>query len=386
VVPLSIRIALLMALLTLEGTALGATVRGIVSEQGRPIVGASVLLDGVITVPTDRDGRFLARLAEGTHTLRVDLHGYPPQQRTLTLQANEVAQADFPLEPLLRAALTSAPAQLARGQLGIVEVAVTNSTVTDYSLDAVGLSFFVAGVDHTAEFSVRPDDTNPTLLRAGGAVTLLFTLIPTVRAPVGPVTFRASLFAFDTAFGRNLLPHGSCEPTTARPGVPFPWFFATDNPRLAPDADGALVTGPAMTGLTAAKVWVPAARTGGTRTYCDNTVRIQPGKQYVLSAYMKTENVLSSEGGGAALNVPITGTPSYQEPTSPWILGTRDWRKAIVAFRPGDRGTKIEAHCRGVIQQARGVAWFDNFALTEGNVDASLTMTSPEQSLEVTGG
>jgi len=379
-----IRMALLPALLALPGTALGATVRGVVSEQGRPIVGAAVLVDGILTVPTDRNGAFLARLGEGAHTLRVDLHGYPPQQRTLIVPRDGVTQADFSLEPLLRVSITNAPRQLARRALGTVAVAVTNSTVSAYSLDAAGLNLFVAGVDHTAEFAVRPDFENPTVVPAGGAVTLVFTLIPTARAPVGPVTLRASLFAFDTAFGRNLLPHPSCEPI-ATLGRPFPWFFATDNPRLAPDADGALFTGPAMTGLTAAKVWVPVARTGGTRTYCDNTVRIQPGKQYVLSGYIKTENVVSTEGGGASLNVPITGTPTYQEPTPPWLLGTRDWRKSMVAFQPGDRGTRIEAHCRGVIQQARGVAWFDNFALTEGPVDASLTVTSPEQSLEVTG-
>jgi hypothetical protein len=384
VVPASIRIALPLALLLLQGTAVAATVRGIVSEQGRPIVGASVLVDGTLTVPTDRDGAFLVRLGEGPHTLRVDLHGYPPQERTLIIQGDSAARADFPLEPLLRVALTSAPAQLARGRQGIVEVAVTNSSVTDYSLDATGLSLFVASVDHTADFSVRPDFENPALVRAGGAVTLRFTLIPTARAPVGPVTLRASLFAFDTAFGRNLLPHASFEPI-ATLGRPFPWFFATDNPHLAPDADGALYAGPAMTGLAAGKVWVPAARAGDVRTYCDNTVRVQPGKQYVLSGYVKTENVISSAAFGASVYVPITGTPSYQQPNSPWIVGTRDWRKAIIAFQPGDRGTRIEAHCRGEIQQGRGVAWFDNFALTEGPVDASLTVTSPEQSLEVTG-
>jgi hypothetical protein len=247
------------------------------------------------------------------------------------------------------------------------------------------LSLLIADVDHTADFGIQPDFENPTVVPAGAAVTLLFRLTPTTRAPAGHVTLRASLFAFDTAFGRNLLASASFEPTVSR-GVPFPWFFASDSPQLAPDAEGVLVTGPALTGLTAGKVSVPATKPGFTRFYCDNEARIRPGRLYLLSGYVKTENVISQARNGAAVYVPVTGTPAYQEPGAPWIVGTRDWRKALVAFWTGSAGVDVVAHCRGQIQQGTGTAWFDNFALTEGPVDASLTVTSPEQSLEVTGG
>jgi hypothetical protein len=266
-----------------------------------------------------------------------------------------------------------------------VEVVVTNGAATDYSLDAAGLNLSAAGADRTADFAIQAHPTNPNLVRAGGTATLSFTLAPTTRAPAGHVTLQVSLFAFDTAFGRNLISNASFERVSAAGAAP-PWFFATDNQNLSPEARGAVATGQALTGLRGGEVRVPAARAGDVRSYWDNAVRIQPGRQYLLSGYVKTENVVSDVGNGASIYAPVTGAAPYQEPRAPFIDGTRDWRKAMVAFRAGSTGTNVVAHCRGQLQQGTGIAWFDNFSLTEGPVDASLTVTSPEQSLEVTGG
>ena len=86
----------------------------------------------------------------------------------------------------------------------------------------------------------------------------------------------------------------------------------------------------------------------------------------------------------AAVYVPVTGNSPHQEPRAPWIDGTRDWRKALVAFETTANGRQVVAHCRGEIQQGTGIAWFDNLALTEGSEDGSLTVTSADQMLEVT--
>ena len=106
----------------------------------------------------------------------------------------------------------------------------------------------------------------------------------------------------------------------------------------------------------------------------------------MLSGYVKTEQVVSNPGFGATIYVPVTGNSPYQGPNAPWIDGTRDWRKAIIAFATTANGRHPIAHCRGEIQQGTGLAWFDNLALTEGPEDGSLTVTSAGHTLEVTAG
>ena len=74
----------------------------------------------------------------------------------------------------------------------------------------------------------------------------------------------------------------------------------------------------------------------------------------------------------------------YQQPNTPWVTGTRDWRKGMVAFSVADDATDPQGVPRGEIQQGSGTAWFDNLSLTEGSADGSLTVTGGDQSLEVT--
>lgn len=373
----------LLLVLAIPAAAQEGSGFGIVSESGRPIVGAPVVVDGAQTLITDEDGCYFGSLSPGQHQLTVALHGYRPLERSVTVEADRTTTADFVLEPVLQVAAASLPASLARGTPGLAQVFVTNTASSAYSLDAAGLSFLSDGTDRSADFLVQPDPANPTEVQPGETVMMTFTLTPAAAAAMGWVTLQASLFTFDTALGKNLILNSSLERVDAAGSAP-PWFFAIDNRQFFPGASGDIVTNTAMTGRRGFEVRVPAARPGDVRAYWDNDVPIGPSRHYVLSGYVKTKQVASDPGFGAAVYVPITGNLPHQEPGAPWIDGTRDWRKAMIAFETTANGRQVVAHCRGEIQQGTGIAWFDNLALTEGSQDGSLTVTSTGQTLEVT--
>jgi hypothetical protein len=112
---------------------------------------------------------------------------------------------------------------------------------------------------------------------------------------------------------------------------------------------------------------------------------VEAGKTYTLSGYVKTQEIEPTEGHGAAIYVPVVGDSPYQQPNAPWITGTRDWRKAIIVFSVSPDAENPQAVPRGQVQRATGIAWFDNFSLTEGTADGSLTITGGDQPLEVAG-
>src|SRR5437763_12722972 len=141
------RIALLMGAILLPGRGVSAAAQeggafGVVSEAGRPIVGAPVRLDGAPAAVTDEDGNHSVSLTLGPHRLTVALHGYQTLERSVTAVKDQTATADFPLEPVLQVAVTSLPASLARGAPGLVQLFLTNTAPSTYSLAAAGLSFF----------------------------------------------------------------------------------------------------------------------------------------------------------------------------------------------------------------------------------------------------
>lgn len=384
-------IALCLALagmLALSRVAMGATATGIVLEQGRPVVGAAVVVDGTEPIFTDQDGRYTAEVEAGERKIRVTLRGYRPIERVVNVAAEATATADFVLEPLLQLGISTAPDQLSRGASGEVQILATNSGSTDYAVEAAGLRVYVEGRDRTADFTVQPAAGNPTSIKAGETTLLTFTLTPTASAPTGQVTIRASLFAFDTALGQNLLGNASLEMVDAA-GRPTGWSFGIDNQQLGIRAQGTIVTDQAMTGARSARIQVTESPEGDVRAYWgvpgNRWVAVKPGATYMLSGYVKTENV-EAEQFGAAVYVPVVNDNPYQQPNAPWITGTRDWRKAIISFRVAEDADGPLAVPRGEIQQATGIAWFDNFSLTEGTEDASLTVTSSDRALEVTAG
>jgi hypothetical protein len=222
---------------------------------------------------------------------------------------------------------------------------------------------------------------NATAIKPGETLTLAFTLTPTATAATGKVMVSASLLTFDTALGKNLLGNPSFERGTSTKSAPS-WTFAVDS--AATKATGAIGGTPAITGSRCAQV--KATEEGGDRAYFTNPILIQPNQSYVLSGYIKTDQVESSVDNGAAVYVPVTNNDPYQQPSSPWMTGTRDWRRAIIAFQTTEDTRRPTAHCRGEIQQGTGTAWFDNMSLTQGAVDGSLTVTGGDQTLEVAAG
>lgn len=380
--------SLLGLALLLTAPATAAEITGRVLEGGRPVAGVMVLVDGAQTQPTDQDGQFTVEADAGDRKVSLALRGYRSVERTVAAVADKAVVADFTLEPVVQVALGAVPATLARGAAGTVEVTVTNGGASDYSVDAAGLNLYVDGKERTADFAVRPDAANVAVLKAGQAATLKFAITPAATAPTGRVAVRASLFTFDAAAGKNLIANSSLE-TVDDEGAAEAWSFGIDNASLGIEAVGTIAADSTMTGNRSAQVNVTAAPEGDVRAYWGPPgaawVALKPGATYVLSGYVKTQDV-KSEQFGAAVYVPVVNDNPYQQPNAPWITGTRDWRKAIVTFRIAEDADGPLAVSRGEIQQGSGIAWFDNFSLTEGALDGSLTVTSAEQSLEVTGG
>jgi hypothetical protein len=381
---ISVSLSLLLAL-GVAVPALAQNATGVITESSRPIVGAAVLVDGTETVFTDQEGRFTAPLEAGDRKLKVALSGYLPIERTVTAEVDKDVIADFALEPVLQIQAVTVPATLAQGAAGKAQFAIKNNGTSTYAVQQAGLWIEdAAGVQQTANFTFAADTANPTEIKAGETATFSFDLTPTAAAAAGKLTVRASLFAFDTALGANLLPNGSFE-SVSEDGAPDEWAFGIDNEALGIEATGTIVTSTSVTGQRSAEVRVPVSPEGDVRAYWSNPEAIEAGKSYVLSGYIRTENVESAAGFGASVYVPVTGNDPYQQPNSPWMTGTKGWRKAIIAFSTtADGGDSPTAHSRGEMQQATGVAWFDNMSLTEGTVDGSLTVTGGDSALEVT--
>jgi hypothetical protein len=379
-----VSLGLLMAL-TVAVPAWAQEGSGVVTESGRPVVGAAVQIDGGETVFTDQEGRFTTPLEAGDRKLKVALGGYQPIERTVKAEVDKTVIADFALEPLLQIQAVTVPATLAQGAAGKAQFAVKNSATSAYAIQHAGLWIEdAAGVQQTSNITIAADAANPTEIKPGETATFSFDITPTAAAPAGKMTVRASLFAFDTALGKNLLPNSSFEAVN-EDGAPEEWGFGIDNSALGIEATGTIVTSSSVTGQRSAEVRVPVSPEGDVRAYWSNPEAIEAGKSYVLSGYIRTENVESATNFGASVYVPVTGNDPYQQPNSPWITGTKGWRKAIIAFSTtADGGDSPTAHSRGEIQQATGVAWFDNMSLTEGTADGSLTVTGGDSSMEVT--
>jgi carboxypeptidase family protein len=383
--PLPIGFALALALAA-PVRAQDATANGTITESGRPVAGAAVTIEGADDKAlTDQDGRYTATVPAGSHKISVALHGYKPVEMTATLEKDKTTTTDIALEPLLQIQSLTVPASLAQGAEGKATLAVKNTATTAYSIDAAGLTFLDAtGKDQSANFNVKPDAANPAAIQAGETATLNFSVTPTAAAAAGKLTVRANLLTFDTALGKNLIQNTSFEAGDA--DQPEHWVFAGDNTDLGADFSGHIVTDSSVTGGRSAQIIVGSVDSGDVRFYWtpDPWVALTPGKSYVLSGYVKTDNVVSDPGFGASVYIPVVGDNPYQQPNSPWVTGTRDWRKGIVAFNVAEDATNPQGVPRGEIQQGSGTAWFDNLSLTEGTEDGSLTLTGGDQSLEVT--
>lgn len=97
------------------------------------------------------------------------------------------------------------------------------------------------------------------------------------------------------------------------------------------------------------------------------TVRVQAGKRYRLSGWIKTDGVEAARGDGVMLNV-------HGGVRTAGVKGTTDWTEVSAEFDAGGEG-EIVVHCLfGGYGAARGTAWFDDVQLVAiggGNTLAS---------------
>jgi hypothetical protein len=387
-IPMSL---LLAAALAAPVAAQNTAGSGTVTESGRPIAGATVLVDGDTANPliTDQDGAFSGMFAAGDHKFKVALHGYQPIEQAITVTKDKAVIADFALDPVVQIMALTVPASMKQGTAGKAQVAIKNSATTDYSIDQAALRFLdAAGNERTADFQVQPDAANPATIKAGATAMLNFTVTPAATAATGKLTAQASLFAFDTAMGKNLVANPSFEQTNGDGTLPN-WGFGGDDPgAVGLVKDGNIWAGTAITGANSLEIHVPVSPAGDVRAYwSQDGVPLDAGKTYTLSGYVRTDSVEPTPGGtpfGASVYIPIPANNPYEQPPAPYITGTRDWRKDMVVFQVSADASSPVGYIRGEIQQSTGTAWFDNISLTEGTDDGSLTVTGGDQALEVT--
>ena len=85
---------------------------------------------------------------------------------------------------------------------------------------------------------------------------------------------------------------------------------------------------------------------------------VEPYSTYRLSGWIKTENVKTTTGRGALLNV-----HNIQPVATPALTGTRDWTRVEVVFETDDQDA-VEVNCLlGGWGLATGKAWYDDLRL-----------------------
>jgi putative membrane-bound dehydrogenase-like protein len=105
------------------------------------------------------------------------------------------------------------------------------------------------------------------------------------------------------------------------------------------------------------------------------TVRVQAGKRYRLSGWIKTANVEAARGDGVMLNI-------HGGVRTAGVKGTSDWTEVSAEFDAGGEG-EIVVHCLfGGYGAARGTAWFDDVQLVA--IGGGNTLASALQALRAT--
>ena len=116
------------------------------------------------------------------------------------------------------------------------------------------------------------------------------------------------------AAGPNQLPNGSFEESSGDPATPFGWMRQAWTPgaSLTWDADQA------HDGLLSARVSNPSPNDAAWT----QTITLEPDRNYLLSGWIKTENVAHvTEGVDAGANLCVWGTWLR----TPALTGTNDW-------------------------------------------------------------
>jgi len=155
--------------------------------------------------------------------------------------------------------------------------------------------------------------------------------------------------------GQNELTNGSFEDSSGDPNTPAGWLRQAYVP-------GATLTWDSITahdGLLSVRISNPTPND----TAWTQTVTLQPDRNYLLSGWIKTDNVAhTTQGVDAGANLCVWGTWQRSAP----ITGTNDWTYVRLVFNSGPTGTvTIGARVGYWAGVTSGTAWFDDLRVTE---------------------
>ena len=154
--------------------------------------------------------------------------------------------------------------------------------------------------------------------------------------------------------GPNLISNASIEELDSD-GNAIGWSTQTHGG----NADYAIDTEVARTGKNSLRVSSRRGADAGFRTFVD----VRPGTQYVLSGWVKTDDVAGAQGAlynVHGLNREDGGTPAINK--------TSEWQEVSIPFNSGSRD-RIQINALfGGWGMSRGTAWFDDVYLGEVSV------------------
>ena len=155
--------------------------------------------------------------------------------------------------------------------------------------------------------------------------------------------------------GQNELTNGSFEDSSGDPNTPAGWLRQAYVPGAALTWDSTT----AHDGLLSVRISNPTPND----TAWTQTVTLQPDRNYLLSGWIKTDNVAhTTQGVDAGANLCVWGTWQRSAP----ITGTNDWTYVRLVFNSGPTGTvTIGARVGYWAGVTSGTAWFDDLRVTE---------------------
>jgi hypothetical protein len=155
--------------------------------------------------------------------------------------------------------------------------------------------------------------------------------------------------------GQNELTNGSFEDSSGDPNTPAGWLRQAYVPGAALTWDSTT----AHDGLLSVRISNPTPND----TAWTQTLTLQPDRNYLLSGWIKTDNVAhTTQGVDAGANLCLWGTWQRSAP----IIGTNDWTYVRLVFNSGPTGTvTIGARVGYWAGVASGTAWFDDLRVTE---------------------
>lgn len=157
------------------------------------------------------------------------------------------------------------------------------------------------------------------------------------------------------AAGPNLLPNGGFEDASFDPDTPNGWTRQA----FAPGASLTWETETVRDGLRSARIGSPTLNDAAWT----QTVALEPDRNYLLSGWIKTENVAHGTGGvDAGANLCLWGSLLR----TPALTGTNDWTYVRMTFNSGPTGiVTICARIGYWSGVTTGTAWFDDLQVRE---------------------